>query len=376
MKRLLSLLIVVLCSCVVGCGGGGGSSNPVSPNTGLQVVSISPTSGGPGTEVSIQGRGFGPVQGTNYVTYSGVTVTVTSWTENLIRVMIPSSATGNGVFQISINGTLSNQSSQFSLSNPIITGVNPSSGGPGTQVTISGQYFGTTQGSSYVSFNGQPVSITTWSNTQISCVLPNTSNSQPGNVSVIVMVDGTRPSNTAQFNLTVPTISGVNPSTDNIGAQISIIGSGFGYAQTTTQGASQITIGGMSPQVISWSDTLIMAKIPQVSSGGAYNVIVTVNSKQSSPFALNVSAPTITGVSPTKLVKDQTVTISGQYFGTSTSEGPGTIQLQDGGTIYPISWTDSQIQFTCPIGGYLGTEDKTLTISVGGLTITRTVTIE
>ena len=51
-----------------------------------------------------------------------------------------------------------------SLPDPIVTGISPTSGVPGTSVTISGSGFGATQGTSTVSFNGaNATTITTWS---------------------------------------------------------------------------------------------------------------------------------------------------------------------------------------------------------------------
>lgn len=380
MKRVFFLLAVLLTLSITGCGGGGGgSSNPTGPSTTPTIVSISPTSGGSGTEVSIQGRNFGLVQGYNTVSYSGATVSTTYWSENLIKVILPSNVSSNGSFQVAVNGVLSNQSAQFSLSGGIISSIDPSSGGPGTQVTLSGQFFGASQGSSYVAFNGQRVSQTlSWSNNQIVCIAPTPSNFQPGNVSVVVWVDGSRPSNSISFYLSVPRITSISPATDNIGATVSVIGEGFG----PTQGTSNISIGGINAVVVNWSDTQIQARIPQLTSASSYNVAVTVNGKQSSPYALNVSGPLISTISPATLVKNEPVTITGSHFGSTATEGTGVIYIQNQSDsnfsmVTPTYWSDNQIQFNCPIGGYLlGTQDKTIRITVGGLEVSRTVPVD
>jgi len=53
-----------------------------------------------------------------------------------------------------------------------ITEVNPVCGVPGETIIITGTSFGDTQGSSVVTFNGVPATVTSWSNTQISALVP------------------------------------------------------------------------------------------------------------------------------------------------------------------------------------------------------------
>ena len=55
---------------------------------------------------------------------------------------------------------------------PTITSLSPTSGAVGTSVTISGNYFGASQGSSTVTFNGTAATPTSWSNTSIVAPVP------------------------------------------------------------------------------------------------------------------------------------------------------------------------------------------------------------
>ena len=50
--------------------------------------------------------------------------------------------------------------------------VNPTCGVPGETIIITGTSFGDTQGLSVVTFNGVPAVVTSWSNTQISALVP------------------------------------------------------------------------------------------------------------------------------------------------------------------------------------------------------------
>ncbi|HCU22107.1 MAG TPA: hypothetical protein DF698_04330 [Candidatus Atribacteria bacterium] len=54
----------------------------------------------------------------------------------------------------------------------IITEVNPVCGVAGETIIITGTSFGDTQGSSVVTFNGVSAVVTSWSNTQVSALVP------------------------------------------------------------------------------------------------------------------------------------------------------------------------------------------------------------
>jgi YD repeat-containing protein len=68
-----------------------------------------------------------------------------------------------------------NQSSPWTFcdeGSPIITSLSPTSGYFATSVTITGKHFGSTQGSSTVTFNGTSATITSWSDTSIVAPVP------------------------------------------------------------------------------------------------------------------------------------------------------------------------------------------------------------
>ena len=55
---------------------------------------------------------------------------------------------------------------------PVISRLNPASGGVGATVRITGSHFGATKGTSRVTFNGTAASTTRWSATSIAAVVP------------------------------------------------------------------------------------------------------------------------------------------------------------------------------------------------------------
>ena len=373
MKKLFIVLVIVSIFTVIGCGSSGGSSNPTSANLAPSITAITPPTGGPGTIVRIQGKNFGNIQGANFVSYAGVTVQPSSWSSTEITVTIPANAPANGSFIVSINGVSSNSSQAFTVSNPVISYISPTTANQGDQVVISGMYFGDTQGSSYVSFNAQQAQILSWNNTAITCLVPTLSGVSNGSVSVIVNVGGNSPSSPVSFNITTPQITNINPVSDNIGALVTISGQGFGQSQGVVNG--QLQLGSLQVQPISWGENSISFRVPQVQTAGAHSLLLTVNGKQITN-SFTVQAPTTSTYSPNPIGKDQTLIISGNYFGSSSDVVQRSVQIQDHGYAAAVSYSDTQISFVWPVDNVILTQQKTITINIGGLTTTLTVTAE
>ena len=366
MNKYLVFFIVLICAFTYGCSSGG-SSKPLNVATGPVISSISPTSGGYGTMITINGSNFGVVQSTSIVSYAGVTIIPSSWSNTQIALVLPENAPNNGNFVVVVGGVYSNSSVPFSLSGPVISGISPSTGSTGTEVTISGQYFGTQNSSTYVTFNSTPANIKTWTNTSITCTVPDFYASS-GSVSVIVWLDAYRYSNTYSFNLVTPTINNVNPNSDNIGASITLTGQGFGQTQGT------ITIDNSYAQIISWSEKSIQFRVPQVNTAGWKTLKLTAGGRTVNG-SFNVAAPAAQNYTPSPIGKDQPLTIYGDYFGAADDQVTQSLFIKDYGNVSKITWSDTSLSFNWPVTNtWFGSKTVELTISVGGLTQTFTVT--
>src|SRR4029077_13875312 len=109
------------------------------------------------------------------VTGSGTTynVAVSGMTQSgTVTASIPAGvASGNGTTNTASTST--DNTVTFNLSAPpAITAVNPNTGPAGTPVTITGTNFGTSQGTSTVTFNGVSSTLTNWSTTSITAPVP------------------------------------------------------------------------------------------------------------------------------------------------------------------------------------------------------------
>jgi hypothetical protein len=224
---------------------------------------------------------------------------------------------------------------------PSVISVSPSTGTAGTQVTISGSGFGTTQGTGTVWLGTNPASVTNWASTQIVATVA--AGSRSGNAQV--QQSGSW-SNTIGFTVAGnPTISNVTPIIGVTGTPVTITGSGFG----ATQGSGQVWLGTMNGQVEMWSDTQIVAAVEIGSGSGIARVLQ--NGVMSNGIAFTVNTPRITTISSNSGAVGASVTINGNGFG--ASQGSAVVWLGSmAGQV--TSWTNTQIVATVAPGSVSG----------------------
>ena len=153
----------------------------VQAATAPSITDLSPISGDVGTPVTISGKRFGATQDTSTVTFNGTAATPTSWSDTSIAVPVPAGAT-NGNVVVTVSGIASN-GVLFTFT-PNISGLSTNQAPAGTPVTVTGTNFGSTQGTSTVTFNGKTAPATTWSATSIVVNVP--AGATTGNVVVTV----------------------------------------------------------------------------------------------------------------------------------------------------------------------------------------------
>src|SRR5208283_2915702 len=117
---------------------------PAAPNP-PSITTVSPPTGAAGTLIVIKGSGFGYPQGSGTVWLGSTYGAVVNWNDGEIDATV-AAISQSGTVQVQQGGLLSNAVS-FTVNTATITSVSPSSGVPGTQVTISGSGFGENQGS-------------------------------------------------------------------------------------------------------------------------------------------------------------------------------------------------------------------------------------
>ena len=133
--------------------------------------------------------------GTASVSFYAQTGT-TAGTTNITITGTDGSITQSATIALTVTST--------ATSTPTITSLSPTSGTVGTSVTITGTNFGSSQGSSTVTFGGTTATVTSWSSTSITATVPGSLSA--GAVSVIVSVSSTS-SNSVSFTVTAASCS-------------------------------------------------------------------------------------------------------------------------------------------------------------------------
>jgi RHS repeat-associated protein len=295
------------------------------------VAAVVPSSAPVGTQVQINGSGFGTSQGTSTIKLNNTALTVNSWSDLQILATIPSTAI-TGTIQVTVGGITSNSNIYFIVPSPQVTAVSPAVGVVGTQVTISGSGFQSTQGSSSIQFNGITAAVNSWSDTQIVATVPASAKTGPA----VVTVNSTASNKDVVFTLPNPLITGVVPATAPVGTQVQINGSGFG----STQGSSSVTFyPSGTPTIVSWSDNQIVATVPATATTGGLKIVESgITSNQNIVFS--VPAPNITSISPSSGGVNTQVTVNGSGF--QATKGSSGITF-NGFNATVVSWSDTQI---------------------------------
>ena len=324
----------------------------IVPGTTATITNLSPTSGPAGSQVSINGSYFGSSQGNSTVSFNGTLATsIVSWTSTVIVATVPSAATTGNVV-VTAGGAASNGVVFAVLPTPSITSLSPTSGPVGTPITITGTNFGSTQGTSTLTFNGTTATPSSWSATSITVPVPN--GAMTGNV--VVAVNSVSSAGMLFTVLPTPSVTSLSPTSGAVASSVMIMGTNFG----SMQGASTVTFNGTTATPSSWSANSITVPVPSGATSG--NVVVTVGGVSSNGAIFTVlTAPTISNLSPTLGPVGTPVTITGTNFG--STQGASTVAF-NGIAAAPTSWSTTSIVVPVPAGAIPGR----ISVTVDGLT--------
>ena len=295
------------------------------------ITSISPSTAPAGTSVTIAGTGFGASATTSIVSFNGTAATTSAWTATSIQATVPSVSPA-GPVTVTMGGARST-GYPFTLQVPVISSLEPTSGAPGTTVTLTGSGFETQQGASAVRVGGVVATPTLWNDNRITFAVP----ALAASGTVVVVVNST-PSAGVPFTVTgPPAIGSLTPVSGLPGGLVTIAGTNF-----STNGT--VTFAGTPASVRSWTSTSIVAAVPQTAASGSVVVDVFGVLSNGVPFTVS-AAPAITAVTPATGSAGQVVTISGSAFG--ASEGTSMVTF-DGLLARVNNWSDTALSVVVP----------------------------
>ncbi|MEG8281212.1 RHS repeat-associated core domain-containing protein [Streptomyces sp. AHA2] len=121
----------------------------------LSVLSVVPVRAAPGAKITLSGTGFSPTVAGNTVTIGGKAAAITSASATRLVVTVPTGAV-NGKVTVSVGGASADAAEAFLVASagPSVTKIEPASGAPGSEVTLSGAGFASAVTDNVVRFNG------------------------------------------------------------------------------------------------------------------------------------------------------------------------------------------------------------------------------
>jgi hypothetical protein len=223
---------------------------------------------------------------------------------------------------------------------PTISGFDPSGGGPGDAVTITGSHL---TGATTVSFNGAAATFSVVDDSTISASVPSCASTGPITVTTLGGV-ATSPSEfTVSSAPTGPTVCTFAPTSGPAGTSVTISGANF-------TGATSVTFNGSPASYTVNSDTQITATVPGGAMSGPITVVTAGGTGSSvSNFTVTTSTgPSISGFTPMSGPVGTSVAITGANF-------TGATAVRFNGTSASFTLlSDAQITATVPSGATTG----------------------
>ena len=271
----------------------GGPSNGLLFTANPMLSSFSPTSGSPGTVVTLTGQNL---IGTTQVSFNGasaVNYTVVSATQ--LTVTVPTNAS-TGPIRVTTSAGTAASSNNFFVTAPMLTAIVPAAGPAGTVVTLTGSNL---LGMTGVTFNGlvAPGAIVNATGTQITVTAPTGVTTGP-----VVATTSAGPSNSLLFS-SAPTLTALSPAFGPAGTPVALTGTGL-------TGTTQVTFNGtVAPGfVVNAAGTQLTVTAP---AGLTTGPVVAANADGSSNGLVFTLPPTISSLSPSSSPVGSSVVVTG-----------------------------------------------------------------
>jgi RHS repeat-associated protein len=227
-------------------------------------------------------------------------------------------------------------------------------GNVGDTVFLDGSYFGTSQGSSTVTFNGVAGSILAWTDTQIETQVPSGATSGP----LVVTVNGVASNSVTFVVISNPTITGISPTSAAAGTPITITGTNLGNAYDRVS----VSFPGANVAPTSANETSLTVTVPASANPGAGTVGVNNGFGNASIGFTVIPTPTVLSLSPGSGVAGGNVVVSGAEFG--SAQGSSMIYFNGVPAASIAGWADGTITAVPPNNVTSGP----VTVVEGGIT--------
>ncbi len=316
---------------------GQSDAQPVTVYATPTVSLLEPTSGPPGTRLTIGGAAFGALRGASSVSFDNTqvgTVDLVSWSDTGIVVTVPQVLTlGAHSVTVTVDGHPSNSDRVFTVISPVakvtLDPPQPYRLTPGDTLSLA---FVATDAAAKV-LSGRTA---TWAIVNPAVATVSAAGLvqalSAGTTTVTATVEGV----TGSGSLIVerrPVVKSVTPSSGPPLSVLTVSGTDFGATQGTSIlefiPASGSTIVASLTDLSTWSDTQIVLQIPSALILGTYGVRVTVDtlaSNQDKTFTLT-GLPAVSGIHPKNAPQGASLQMTITGFNLITNQNPCTVSF-------------------------------------------------
>jgi len=245
---------------------------------------------------------------------------------------------------------------------PLLSGVVPAKAEPGQTVTVAGTGLGNDPEAVVVRFGDRRGAVTSATDTALAATVPaELGKAPPGDIRVVVEVDGVE-SNALFITLArFPRVTGVAPAVALPGDEVVIEGANLDAA------GAAVRIGGYAAAIAQAGPTRLRVKVPDIPMVDGKSVAVEVSAGRESarPGTLVLGRlPLVTSLLPQSGEAGTTVTISGHGFPSATDA----IRVTFGGRdALVLATLEREVKAVLPASGLLRSQqDLPLVVEVAG----------
>ena len=306
------------------------------------LTGFSPESGGPNVTVTVRGGCF---TGTTQVRLQGTPTRFSMGSDEILYLWVPDGATSGPISVRNPLGTATSSQPFTVVPGPVISRISPTSGPPGTQVTVTGTGLASTSWASVT--GGLTASYKVLGDTQVVVTIPWGGRSGP----LSLTTSSGSAVSTERFTLqavNAPTLTGFAPARAGTGTEVLLEGSGF-------TGLTEVRFNGVKAELFSYSgsDTRLFVVVPPGATTGPITVVNSLGSATSSASLIvdSGNALSLTGISPARAAVGTTVELSGTNLSGCQALFPG---LSSGASV--LSNTGTRMRVVVPesaVSGYL-----------------------
>lgn len=286
------------------------------------IEHISPTSGPPGTRVTITGRNF---RSNAQVLFNDHAVEPAERRPERIVVVVPAGAQP-GRFVVR-HGTDEVESEVFRITEaapaPRVTALEPGSASPGSEVVLRGENFGARPTDNTVRIGNLPMIVRSAEPTALRVIVPDGAQTGP----ITVHTSGGESQSPALTIAARVTIRDFSPTAAAPGQRVTIRGTGF----STGAQPNHVTLAGRPVRILRASAGEIEFEVPRdQTQGGPLRVIVPGAGQFETGASLRVApAPLIASIEPAQGAPGARITFRGERFGSD----PAALRVTLGETV-------------------------------------------